>query len=653
MSRTAHRGRGPATRSSGTASECRPAGSASADHESGRSRVVSLSSPRRALIAVAVASFACGEERDDRAGGGRQPAGASRPGVPVADSASGSVADDGEWTMPAKNYASTRYSGLDQINATNVRNLRPAWSFSTGVLRGHEAAPLVVGSTMYVVTPFPNYLYAIDLSPPGGEMKWKYDPQQARSAPGVACCDVVNRGAAYADGKIFYNTLDVQTVAVDAKTGQEVWKTKLGDINVGESITMAPIIVKGKVLVGNSGGEFGVRGWLTALDASTGRIAWRAYHTGPDTDVLIGPSFKPFYAADRRKDLGMTSWPAEQWKIGGASVWGWISYDPELDLIFYGTGNPGVWNPALRPGDNKWASSIFARDPDTGEARWAYQWTPHDEHDYDGINENVLVDLTIGGRERRVLIRPERNGFMYVMDRATGEILSADPYGPVTWASRIDLGTGRPVPNRETATGNRLARNVCPAAPGMKDWQPSAYSPRTRLLYLPYNNLCMDYEGTQANYIAGTPYVGARVRMYAGPGGHRGVFAAWDPVARKKVWEIREKFPAWSGAVVTAGEVVFYGTMDRWFKAVHARTGELLWQTRVGSGIIGQPITYLGPDGKQYVAILSGVGGWAGAAALGIMPEIDPHIALGFATAMKDLPEHTPQGGMLYVFALP
>jgi alcohol dehydrogenase (cytochrome c) len=242
---------------------------------------------------------------------------------------------------------------------------------------------------------------------------------------------------------------------------------------------------------------------------------------------------------------------------------------------------------------------------------------------------------------------------MYVLDRSTGEVLAADPYGTVNWATGIDLKTGRPVLNPEKRTGNRRAQNVCPAAPGMKDWQPAAFSYRTGLLYVPHNNLCMDYAGGEANYIAGTPYVGAEVRMYAGPGGHRGVFTAWDPVARRKVWDIKERFPVWSGALVTAGDVVFYGTMDRWFKAVDARSGKLLWTFQVGSGIIGQPMTYRGPDGRQYVAILSGVGGWAGAAALGIMPEADPFIALGFADAMKDLPDHTAEGGTLHVFALP
>jgi PQQ-dependent dehydrogenase (methanol/ethanol family) len=604
-----------------------------------------------AVVAGALAA-GCGDgAAEARPAQGAAPATAAAPGRgPAADPA---APDDGQWRMPAKDYASTRYSALGEITTANVRTLKLAWTFSTGVLRGHEAAPLVVDGTMYVVTPFPNYLYAIDLAN-GGALKWRYDPKPMRAAPGVACCDVVNRGAAYADGKIFFNTLDVQTVAVDAATGREVWKTRLGDINRGESITMAPLVVKGKVLVGNAGGEFGVRGWLTALDANTGKIAWRAYGTGPDTDVRIGADFRPFYAADRVPDLGVKTWNSDQWKVGGATGWGWISYDPTLDLIYYGTGNPGVWNPAQRPGDNKWASSIFARDPDTGMARWAYQWTPHDEHDYDGINEQLLLDLPVrGGPPRPVLVRPERNGFLYVMDRVTGEVLSADKYGVVTWADSIDLKTGRPAIVAEKATGNRMARNVCPAAPGMKDWQPSSWSPRTRYVYLPHNNLCMDYEGMETGYIAGTPYVGAQVKMYAGPGGHRGVLSAWDPVARREVWAIREKYPVWSGTVVTAGDVVFYGTMDRWFKAVDARTGAPLWQFRTGSGIIGQPITYRGPDGKQYVAVLSGVGGWAGAAALGILPEVDPHIALGFANAMKDLPDDTPQGGMLYVFALP
>ncbi|HWR50276.1 MAG TPA: PQQ-binding-like beta-propeller repeat protein, partial [Bryobacteraceae bacterium] len=351
--------------------------------------------------------------------------------------------DDGQWTMAPKDYANSRFSGLSDINSSNVSGLKLAWSFPTGTERGHEAAPLVVNGTMYVVTPFPNYVYALDLRKPG-TVKWKYQPKVDPAGPGVACCDVVNRGASYYQGRIYFNTLDVHTIALDAETGKEVWNTRLGDINLGETITMAPLVVKGKVLIGNSGGEFGVRGWLTALDAATGKIAWRAYTAGPDKDVLIGPNFKPFYADARGKDLGVKTWPPEVWKIGGGSVWGWISYDPELDLIYYGTANPGPWNSDQRPGDNKWTCTVFARRPDTGEAIWAYQYMPHDAHDYDAVNEHILLDLNIGGRPRKVIVHPERNGFMYVIDRATGEVLSAERYGNVNTTYKIDLKTGLP-----------------------------------------------------------------------------------------------------------------------------------------------------------------------------------------------------------------
>jgi PQQ-dependent dehydrogenase (methanol/ethanol family) len=387
---------------------------------------------------------------------------------------------------------------------------------------------------------------------------------------------------------------------------------------------------------------------------NSGKIAWRAYNTGPDKDVLIGPQFKPFYKQDQGKDLGVTTWPSDAWKIGGGTVWGWVSYDPETNLIFHGTANPGPWNPDMRPGDNKWTTGIFARDADTGQARWYYQFSPHDLYDHDGINENVLVDLTLDGKPRKIILRPERNGYMYVLDRLTGEVISATGYVANTTSKGVDPKSGRLIPIEEKKTGTqRVVRNICPAAPGAKDWNPSSWSPRTHMLYLGHNNLCMDMEGVEANYIAGTPYVGANVKMYAGPGGNRGVFTAWDPLAKKAVFQIPERFPVWSGTVVTAGDVVFYGTMEGWFKAVDARSGALLWQFKTGSGIIGQPVTYLGPDGKQYVAILSGVGGWSGAIVAGGLDPRDPSAALGFVNAMTDLPQYTAQGGTLYVFALP
>lgn len=560
--------------------------------------------------------------------------------------------DDKQWVMPAKNYASTRYSNLGQINTANVGQLKTAWTFSVGSNHGQEAAPIVVDGTMYVVGAYPNEVFALDATT--GDLKWKYSPAVDPSSQGVACCDVVNRGEVYDNGKIFFNTLDNHTIALDAKTGKELWVTKLGDISRGQTLTMAPLVVKGKVLVGNSGGEMGVRGWLTALDENNGKIVWRAYSVGPDKDVLLGPNFKPFYKDAQGKDLGVKTWPPGRWQIGGGPVWGWLSYDPKLNLVYYGTGNPGPWNSNQRPGDNLWTTTIFARDADTGEAKWADVLNPHDLFDYDEVNENVLVDLPINGKTRPVLIHPGRNGFMYVIDRETGQIYSADAYDHVTSIKSVDLKTGRPVKNE--ALKPLLGKNIsgiCPASPGVKDWQPTAFSPKTNLLYIPHQHLCMDYKTSQVGFIAGTPYVGATVNMYAGPGGYRGEFAAWDPVKRKKVWAVHENFPVWSGTMVTAGDVAFYGTLDRWFKAVDDRTGKLLWQFHAPSGFVGQPVTYQGSDGNQYVAILDGVGGWPGAVA---NAEIDPRVrnaALGYVGAVQDLPAYTSGGSTLLVFALP
>lgn len=573
-----------------------------------------------------------------------------RPVIPRAAAAPA----DGQWTMPAHDYASSRYSELAQITTRNVARLQPIFTFDLPSDRGQEAAPIVVGHMMYIVSAYPNTVFALDLRRPANPLTWRYDPEPSPAAQGVACCDVVNRGAAYANGRLFFNTLDNHTIALDAETGRQIWRTRLGDINRGETMTMAPLVVRNRVLVGNAGGEFGVRGWLTALDASTGRVAWRAYSTGPDRDVLIGENFRPYYEMDRGRDLGVTTWPPEAWRIGGGAPWGWISYDPELDLIYYGTGNPGPWNPDQRPGDNKWTSGMFARDPDTGEARWFYQFSPHDLHDHDGVNELILLDMPVRGVMRRVLVRPERNGYIYVIDRETGEVLSADPYAHITSSQGVDLRSGRLIENPALRpVEGRVVRGICPNASGAKDWNPSAFSPRTGLIYIPHANLCMDWMSSEVNYIAGTPYLGAEVRMYAGPGGRRGVFTAWDPVRRRAVWRIREPFPLWSGALVTAGDVVFYGTMDRRFKAIDARNGRLLWQAELESGIIGQPVSYRGPDGRQYIAILAGVGGWAGAVVSGGLDPRDPTAALGMVGAMGDLPQHTAAGGRLYVFALP
>ncbi len=520
--------------------------------------------------------------------------------------------------MAAKDFSNRRFSELSQITADNVASLRVAWTFGTGVNRGHEAAPVVVGSTMYVVTPYPNYLYALDLAD-SGQMKWRYEAKTASAAQGVACCDYVNRGVAYSDGKIFMNALDARTIAVDASTGQEVWQRQLGDINAGETMTMAPLVIGDKVIVGNAGSQLGARGWIQALDAKTGRTIWKAFSTGSDSDCLIGNGFHPYYAMDQGKDLGINSWPSDLWKIGGGTVWGWLSYDPELDLLFYGTGDPAPWNSDVRPGDNKWCSGIFARKPSTGEAVWFYQYTPHDLFGHDGINESIVADVELnpGEPKRKVLLHADRNGHLYVLDRKTGEVVSATPFVRVNSTKGVDLKTGRlQFVDEKKPQAGKVVRDISPAAPGGKDWQPSAFSPRTKLLYLPHQTLAMDFEETAVNYISGTPYIGATAKFYADPvdpgDGSLGAFTAWDPAAKKAVWNIKERFPVWSGTFATAGDVVFYGTMDRWFKAIDARSGKELWKFKVDSGIVSQPITYLGPDGKQYVAVISGVGGWPG-----------------------------------------
>ena len=559
-----------------------------------------------------------------------------------------------DWVRPTGDYGGLRYSPLDAINTQNVKNLVPYTTLSTGVPHGHEGQPLVLNNTMYIVTPYPNNLIAVDLTKPGGAVKWVFEPHPDRRAMGIACCDVVNRGATFANGKIIYSLLDAHVVAIDANDGHEVWRTKVGDINVGETFTSAPLAVKDKVIVGNSGGELGVRGYVAALDVNTGKLLWRAYNTGPDADVKIGASFHPFYAKDQGKDLGVSSWRGDQWKLGGSTVWGWITYDPETNQFFYGTGNPGVWNADARPGDNKWSCTIMARDADTGELRWAYQISAHDAWDYDEIMENVLLDMNFAGRPRKLLIHPGRTGFVFVLDRESGELLSANTFEPVNWAANYDLTTGKPNedPSKRTHFGS-VTKNICPSSTGAKEFVPSAFSPRTGLLYIPAHNTCMDYGGIEANYIAGTPYLGADVKMFRGPGGYQGELIAWDVAHARPVWSVKETvLPIYSGVLATGGDLVFYGTMDGWFRAVDARTGSVLWQFHTGSGIVGNPMTFLGPDGKQYVAIYSGVGGWMGAVAFPDVSADDPSAALGVVGAMADIKKYTAPGDTVYVFRL-
>ncbi len=535
---------------------------------------------------------------------------------------------------------------------------------------------------MHVHTAFPNNIYALDLDD-NQKIVWSYFPKQDPSVQAVLCCDNVNRGLGYGDGKIILNQNDGMVVALDAKTGKKIWDVRNVDPKVGATNTNAPHVIKDKILTGCSGAEFGVRCFMAAYNLKDGSLAWKAYSTGSDAEALIGKDFNkdtPLYSAlsvyedvnggnkqggsfkkidtaklkGGEKDLGLKTWLKPQavkdgWQHGGGSVWGWYPYDPKTNLVYYGTGNPSVWNPDVRPGDNKWSMTVFARDLNTGMARWGMQMTPHDEWDYDGINEVILFDN--GGKT--YAWHHDRNGFAYTWQADNGVLVAAEKVHPfVNWATDVDKKSG--VPNKLASASTHQdynAKGVCPAALGTKDQQPASYSPKTGLIYSPLNHVCMTYEPVESKYVAGQPWVGATLTMFAGPDGVMGGFAAYDPMTNKKAWYNKEKFSAWGGALTTASDLVFYGTLDRWFKALDAKSGKELWKFQVGSGVIGNAFTYSN-GGKQYVGVLSGIGGWAGVAMnLGLT---NPTDALGAAGGYAELTKYNaaPGGGALTVFSL-
>ena len=563
------------------------------------------------------------------------------------------------WAAQAGDDANQRWSDLKQINAGNVGKLQVAWTMSTGVLRGHEGSPLVIGDTMYLQTPFPNNVYAVNLK--DQTFRWKYEPKQDADVVPVMCCDTVNRGLAYGDGKIFLQQADTTLVALDARTGKVIWSAKNGNPKIGETNTNAPHVFKDKVITGISGGEFGVRGRLIAYDIKTGERAWTAWSTGPDKDLLVDSAKTLTWTngklAPIGKDSSLKSWQGDQWKLGGGTTWGWYSYDPKLNLVYYGTGNPGTWNPSQRPGDNKWSMSIFARNLDTGMAKWVFQMTPHDEWDFDGVNEVPLVNVTIQGKTIPALVHFDRNGFAYTLNRETGALLVAQKYDPaVNWATKVDMKTGRPLVDKKYSPGTTGpdvdVKGICPAALGSKDEQPSSYDRHSGLFMVPTNHVCMTYEPFQVEYTAGQPYVGATLTMFPAPNSHGGMgnFIAWDPAAGKIVWSDPERFSVWSGALTTAGDVVFYGTLEGYLKAVNPKDGKELWKFKMPSGIIGNVFTYE-YGGKQYVGVYSGIGGWAGIGMAAGLTE--PTAGLGAVGGYKDLARYTTLGGSLFVFALP
>jgi alcohol dehydrogenase (cytochrome c) len=582
-------------------------------------------------LAVALSLTACGQSGDDQKPNPRRAA----TGATLGSFNAAPRSDPGNWTSQAGDYANSRYSTLADIDSRNVSQLRVAWTFSDGTLYGHEGAPLVQGDTMYLVSPFPDRAYALDLTKPGAPIKWVFSPNPSPMAIGKACCDAVLRGWAIGDGKLVYSLLDAHVVAVDLATGKQVWRTKMADVAKGVTMTSPAFIADGKVFVGNSGGELGVAGWMAALDLATGKELWRAYSVGTDEQVKLGDRYKPFYPQLKGKDLGLTTWPKGMAQHGAGAVWGFFSYDPDTNLIFYGTSNPGPRVPVMRPGDNLFSSAVFARDADTGQAVWAYQFTPHDQWDYDGVNEMMLLDLPIGGTMRKTIVHFDRNTYAYVLDRRTGQVLKADPFAFQNWSTGFDYKSGRPIvdPKMQPQPEKTLDR-VCPPDIGQKDWEPPAFSPQTGLIYVGAFNICMKLTDHKVSYIAGTPYDGMEMERFSvdGEDGNWGQFIAWDPVRGKAAWRIPEKFMVESGALATAGNLVFYGTSDGWFRAVDAHDGKVLWQQKLSSGIVGQPMTYRGPDGIQYVAIASGVGGAAG------------------VQAARD--GYPPRGSTLYVFSL-
>jgi PQQ-dependent dehydrogenase (methanol/ethanol family) len=569
------------------------------------------------------------------------------------------IADPKNWAMQAGDMYNQRYSKLTQINDKNVGKMQVAWMFSTGVLRGHEGSPLVMNGTMYLHTPFPNKVFAIDLDTQ--KIKWRYEPKQDVAVIPQMCCDTVYRGLAYAENKIFLQQADSTLVALDANTGKVIWSVKNGDPKVGAVNTNAPHVFKDKVITGISGGEWGVRGFLAAYDINTGKLVWKAYSTGPDNEMLMDPDKTMTWTDGAMKPVGKDSslktWQNDQWKQGGGTTWGWYSYDKAQNLLFYGTGNPSTWNPAQRPGDNKWSMTIFARDVDTGMAKWAFQMTPYDEWDFDGINEMILADINVKGKPTKALVHFDRNGFGYTLDRTTGALLVAEKYDPaVNWATNVDMKTGRPQVVAKYSTAKNgpdvNTKGICPAALGSKDEQPAAFNPKNNRFYIPTNHVCMDYEPFKVDYVAGQPYVGATLSMFPAPGGtNMGNFVAWDASTGKIVQSKPEKFSVWSGALVTAGNIVCYGTLEGYLKCVDANDiNKDLFKFKTPSGIIGNVFTYE-HKGKQYMGVFSGIGGWAGIGmAAGLEKDQD---GLGAVGGYKELRDYTELGGSLTVFALP
>ena len=540
-----------------------------------------------------------------------------------------SLASAQSWPVYGGDNGNQRYSQGSQITPANVSKLNVKWALQLGSNRSQESSPIMVGDTLYVTSSFgPKNVFAVNAKT--GEVRWKWSPEMPKGVEQYACCDVNNRGVAYNDGKIFVGRLDAKVTALDAKSGKEMWTQTVVDYTQGSVITSPPVVAKNVIITGFGGGEYGVRGALVALDQATGKEVWRT-HTVP-----VG------------NEKNADTWKGDTGKTGGGAAWNVGSYDPKLNLVYYGTSNPGPWTAIVRGNDssdigkftNLYTASVIAMNPDTGNIVWHYQFTPHDAWDYDGVNELVFADLPVDGKKVPVIMQANRNGFFYVIDRANGKLISAKNFVPTNWATGIDLKTGMPIETANNEKRPRLkkwAKDICPNLVGGKNWMPMSYNPKTGLVYIPTMNLCMDLEGIQEEYKRGQFYLGVNFDLdKPGPGGYLGGLKAWDPVAQKEVWFIKDDLPFNGGTMTTTTGLVFAGDIKGTFRAHDAKTGKELWKFNTGSGISAAPISYT-LDGKQYVAVTSG--------RTQSMPAF-------FGKIGEKMVAASPEGGTLFVFTL-
>ena len=551
---------------------------------------------------------------------------AGMAGAGANDSVLKAASEPGQWAVAGHDYGNTRFSPLKQINAENASKLSLAYSFSLGSLRSNEASPIVIGNTLYVSTSWgPKYVYALDAAT--GARKWTFEPEIPDDVLQYACCDVNSRGIAYADGKLFVGRLDGKLTALDASTGKALWTTKVVDYKNGSVITSPPLVVRDRVITGFGGGEYGVRGSLQAFDINSGKQAWQTF-------TVPAPG-----------EPGSETWKGDSAQHGGGAAWLVGSYDPKTDTVYWGTSNPAPWNTAVRStgnGDfgkltNLYTASTLAIDPNTGKIKWHIQTTPADAWDYDGVNEAVLADLNISGSTVPALLKADRNGFFFVANRESGKVLSAEKFIHTTWAHKWDVATMRAVEDPDKRPGpGHPGKDICPNLIGGKNWQPMSYNPETGLVYIPANNVCMDWLVGDVSFKRGVFYLGAEFPSKEGPGGFLGELVAWDPVNQKKVWSIKEDLPFNGGTLTTGGGLVFAGNLHGDFRAIDAKSGNILWKRNLGSGIGAGPVTYM-VDGKQYVAVVVG--------RTAAIPAFLGDLGNKMTTA-------APEGGSLFVFTV-